>query len=513
LGERIKRAIGVEGSFKEAILPMIGYNSANIMFGGAGYIISIYFLAFLTQVEGLQPGQAGLVILFGQLWDAIADPAMGIITDRTRSKYGRHRRYFIWGIIPVALSYFMLWNSFGISALNNSNYTMLYYIFAYMFFNTAYTLVAVPYVAMLPELAPGYFLRTQYKSVEYLTNSVGMISSFMLVSFTLGFVNMKTPSPAMRPAFMAFGIILCFWFSLPLIFTFKSTKEPSSVDMVLPPLDIVSFIEEFLQVFRNKSFRRFFYISLFFMMCRGFYGSSSQYFIRYIAQKNNRYNLIVSVSGVAEASGFPLNFWLTKKYGKQFCGKLLAPLMLLGTALNFFVGPNTPVIVIFIAVSLYSFGYSGVGFVGTTIQPDVTDVDEMITGRRREGVTATFSSFIKKTISGLMNAMTGLILSSFGFVTDITGKKEIAQTASGIFGLRLTYIVLPLIFGVLSVLAIYFYKMSKADHEMIRTAIDEKKDKGFATLTDEQKAKCEEIAGQKFEEMWIGKSASETVEA
>jgi len=55
--------------------------------------------------------------------------------------------------------------------------------------------------------------------------------------------------------------------------------------------------------------------------------------------------------------------------------------------------------------------------------------------------------------------------------------------------------------------------MSKADHEMIRTAIDEKKDKGFATLNDEQKAKCEEIAGQKFEEMWIGKGASETVEA
>ncbi len=502
MGERLKRAIGVEGSFKEAIIPMIGYNSANIMFGGAGYIISIYFLAFLTQVEGLQPGQAGLVILFGQLWDAIADPAMGIITDRTRSKYGRHRRYFLWGVIPVAVSYFMLWNSFGISALNNSNYTMLYYIFAYILFNTAYTLVAVPHVAMLPELAPEYFLRTQYKSVEYLVNSVGMISSFLLVSFTLGFVNMKTPSPAMRPAFMAFGIILCFWFSLPLIFTFKSTKEPSSLDMVLPPLDIVSFIEEYIQVFKNKSFRKYFYLSLFFMMCRGFYSSSSQYFIRYIAQKNNRYNLLVSVAGVAEASGFPLNFWLTKKYGKQFCGKLLAPLMFLGIALNFFIGPQTPVIVIFIAVSLYSFGYSGVGFVGTTIQPDVTDVDEMITGRRREGVTATFSSLIKKTISGLMNAMTGLTLSAFGFVT---GKEEITQTARAISGLRLTYIVLPLIFAVLSVLAIYQYKMSKEDHEMIKSAIKEKKEKGIVSMTDEQKARCEELAGHKFEEMWIGR--------
>lgn len=103
LGERLKRAVGVEGNFKEAILPMIGYNSASILFGGAGYIISLYFLSFLTEVEGLQPKQAGLVILFAQIWDGVNDPIMGIITDRTRSRYGKHRRYFLWGIVPVAI--------------------------------------------------------------------------------------------------------------------------------------------------------------------------------------------------------------------------------------------------------------------------------------------------------------------------------------------------------------------------------------------------------------------------
>lgn len=132
MGEWLKRLVGVEGSFKEAILPMMGYNSASILFGGGGHIISLYFMSFLTEVEGLNTGQAGLVILFGLVWDAITDPAMGLITDRTRSRFGRHRLYILIGIAPVALSYFMLWNSFGISALGKSSVTMTYYIIAYM---------------------------------------------------------------------------------------------------------------------------------------------------------------------------------------------------------------------------------------------------------------------------------------------------------------------------------------------------------------------------------------------
>ena len=510
MGERLKRAIGVEGSFKETIVPMIGYNSASILFGGGGHIISLYFLSFLTEVEGLNPKQAGLVFLFGLIWDAVTDPAMGLITDRTRSRFGRHRLYILLGTAPIAISYFMLWNSFGISSLGKDGITMTYYIIAYMLFSTATTIVAVPHTAMLPELAPQYFLRTQYKSVEYLTNSVGMTSSFVLASLIFGYINMDALSSAARPKFMLMGGILCLFFALPLIFTFLSTKEPSSKEMVLPPLDLKSFFNEYLQVFRNKAFRRYFFIGLFFMMCRGFYNYSNQFFIRYIAQKWNRYNIITTVAGISEASAFPLNYWLTKKFGKQFCGKLLTPVVVTGLALNLFITPKSSSVLVYLAVILFNFGFSGLGFVATNIQPDVTDVDEMITGRRREGVIATFSSFIKKTISGLMGSMTGFTLNAFGFVT---GKGDnITQTPRAINGLRLTYSWLPIAFILMCAMSVFHYKMTKADHEMIKAAIHEKKEKGFASLTDEQRIICENIAGQKFENMWIGQTALVTEE-
>lgn len=96
------------------------------------------------------------------------------------------------------------------------------------------------------------------------------------------------------------------------------------------------------------------------------------------------------------ASGFPVNYLLTMKKGKQLCGKLLTPLMAAGLIINLFIGKSTPLWVVIVSIILYNFGFSGPGFTATNIQPDVTDVDEMITGRRREGVISTFNTLIKR---------------------------------------------------------------------------------------------------------------------
>ena len=98
MGERFKKAIGVEGKFIDTVWPMIQYCFANIYIGGGGYIISMYFTVFLTNVVGMDLQHATFIIMLATIWDGINDPLMGIITDRTRSKYGRHRRYLLWSI-------------------------------------------------------------------------------------------------------------------------------------------------------------------------------------------------------------------------------------------------------------------------------------------------------------------------------------------------------------------------------------------------------------------------------
>ena len=185
--ERFKAAIGVEGSFGSTVFPMIAYSSANIFSGGSTYIIGIYFLSFLTEVEKTEcrasrachPVCKALGCCFRpshgldyrsdsfEIWAAQALPSVGRDSNC---------RYLLYDV--VFLRHFCPWNPL---------YTMVYYSAAYILFSTAYTLVVVPHTAMLPELAPAYSLRTQYNSVGYLMNSVGMVSSFMLVSITLGF--------------------------------------------------------------------------------------------------------------------------------------------------------------------------------------------------------------------------------------------------------------------------------------------------------------------------------------
>ena len=178
--QKILKLLGVKGTFKKDVIPMINYSSANITTSGAGYVISLYFMNFLTDVVNLDLKLAGLITTIAVVWDAITDPMMGVFTDRTRSKYGKHRRYILWGMPLFVLSFAMMWNSYGLDGQARPMQAFLYYLVAYMLYKTAYTIIDIPHVAMLPELAPDYDLRIQYNSVGYIFNSFGMFPSFFL---------------------------------------------------------------------------------------------------------------------------------------------------------------------------------------------------------------------------------------------------------------------------------------------------------------------------------------------
>ena len=148
-GERFKKAIGIEGDTKKVVFPMLNYTATNISTSGASYFFSLYYIPFLVYVEGLSPSQVGLIILIKSIWDAITDPLMGVITDRTHSKYGKHRFWIIVAVIPFVVTFFMTWFSFGLSGHASSTTVMLYYIAAYVLFSTATTVLTVPHTAML----------------------------------------------------------------------------------------------------------------------------------------------------------------------------------------------------------------------------------------------------------------------------------------------------------------------------------------------------------------------------
>ncbi|MEN6340785.1 MAG: MFS transporter, partial [Clostridiaceae bacterium] len=127
----------------------LAYAAGDIYGGGAFLIFSMLYMNYLVLVEGLPVVATSLIVFIGKLWDAITDPIMGRISDRTRSRFGRRRLYFLIGIIPVFASFVMMFYSFGmVSTLSK----IIYYTFAYMFFGTAFTIVMVPYNAILSDM-------------------------------------------------------------------------------------------------------------------------------------------------------------------------------------------------------------------------------------------------------------------------------------------------------------------------------------------------------------------------
>ena len=463
MGERIKKAIGVEGDFKTAILPMINYSYANIYMGGAGYIISMYFTIFLTDVVNLSLNQAGIIVMIATVWDAVTDPVMGIITDRTRSKTGKHRRYLLWGIPLMVLSYTLLWNSYGLDAKNSPTTAMLYFVLVYMLYKTAYTVIGVPHTAMLPELAPDYNLRTQYNSVGYLFNSAGMVPAFGIAVLILSiFGSNDNLTSASRMPFLIIGITLSVFFGFAVFMTYAKTREPSSLNNKNEKLDIKYIIREYVLVFKNRSFRQYFFMSLAYQFATGFYANSKVYYIKYLANQYKTYAIFNAVAGVAEAAAFPLNYALTMKHGKKKCGNIVTPLMVAGLAIGLIMQSGGSIIwtvLMMLSMILYPFGMSGLGFVSTNIFPDLTDVDEMITGRRREGVISTFSTLIKKSISGVMAALVGFTLQGFGLVTgDKVSEYEkmhntmFEQTANAVTGVRICVAVIPIVAAIISLI-------------------------------------------------------------
>lgn len=519
MGEKFKKAIGVEGTFKDTVLPMIYYCFTNIFIGGGGYIISMYFSIFLTKVVGLDIRYAGFITMIAVVWDGINDPIMGIITDRTRSKYGRHRAYLKWGIPFVFVSYIMLWNSFGLDGENHPYATVAYFVFSYVLYKTAYTIIAVPHTAMLPELAPEYNKRTQYTSVSYIFNSVGMIPSYIILLILLSVFGFSDGlnRDAKMPFFIA-GIILATMYSISIYGTFKLVKEPSSLDMKNEPLDLKAALNEYVLVFKSKAFRQYFSISFFWEMARSFYSTSYIYYVTFLANMYRFYPLFNTFAGIFESAAFPLNYALTMKHGKKKCGQIVTPFMILGLAIALVVTaskPDTPKSIFMLALMLmgvvfYPFGMSGIGFVCNNVFPDLTDVDELITGRRREGVVSTCNTMVKQVTGGINTFIVTLILGGFGLDTNSEATEFVEQPDSAIFGIRLCVAVIPMICALVSYILLRNFKMTKDDHTMIRAAIATKHKYGSVTLTPEEKACCEALTGHKLENTWLGKDNDET---
>ena len=144
-------------------------------------VFSFFFLFFLTDVVGIQPAVAGTIILIAGIWDAVTDPVAGIISDRTRSKWGRRRPYMIGFLVPFAISAWLLFTNFNLSL----GWTIAYFIFVCLIFYFVSDFITVPGNTLGADMTRDYDERTTLVSWRTVWSSVGtligMVAPLLLV--------------------------------------------------------------------------------------------------------------------------------------------------------------------------------------------------------------------------------------------------------------------------------------------------------------------------------------------
>lgn len=157
---------------KTGMASRLAYGAADIYGGGAFVIISTFYTVFLTKAMGMSPALAGTIPLIGKVWDAVTDPLMGNIVDRTKSRFGAKRFYLLVGSILSAITFVLMWIGFDADTVVGQ---YVFYAGMYMLFSTGFTVVMVPYNALLPDMVDDYVVRAKFSGVRTICSTFGAI--------------------------------------------------------------------------------------------------------------------------------------------------------------------------------------------------------------------------------------------------------------------------------------------------------------------------------------------------
>ncbi len=466
----------------------IGYGIGDMYAGGAFLLVNLLYLNYLTDVVGLNAKLAGLAFLIGKVWDAVSDPLMGFISDRTKSKLGRRRFYFALGIIPIFLSFAMLW----IKIDPTSIFSAVYYIFSYIFFTTTFTMVMVPYNALLPNMIKSYDERTSFNMYRMIFSSISAILSGVVPMMIIQGVNNRSTG------YLIMGILFGLIYAIPWVFVlFLTWENPVATNQVQQFTSIKSIFQEFKQSFKNKCFK----------IHAGFYVSSQTaadflttvfiYYLTYVLAREGEFSAVLGTLLVVQLLSMPVHSYIAKKYGKK------VPLIIgmitwtVGLVIALFITKESPAFLIYIVAALSGVGGSSAIFVPWSILPDISDVDEIITGRRREGVYAGMSTLIRKTAQALSVFIIGVYLDEIGYIPNLT------QSSSVVTGIRLIFFTGPFIFILLALFFVLKFKMTSKNHQILMEEINSRKTTNKVSNDPEVISVCELLTGQAYQDLKI----------
>jgi len=434
------------------------YGSGDLGFSLTSTIIAAYFLFFLTGVVGVRAGVASIAILIGKTWDYINDPLFGYISDHTRTRWGRRRPYLLFGPIPYAIIFALMWWK---PPLEGEVALVIYYAVVYVFYDAAATLIYMPYFALTPELTSDYDERTSLVSLRAFFSIFGSLLAFSLPEMIVqGF----TPDHATYVLKM--GLIFAVISAIPMYVVFFGTRErPEFMQQEQPGL--WQSIKDSVQ---NHPFIFGTVIYLFTWATVDILQTVLIFFITYVVMRESDTTLIMATIFIVAILALPLWTWISRHMNKRLAyiiGMLFFTAVLL-VLIN--LTPTTPLSVILGLCVLAGIGVSAAHVIPWAIIPDAIEVGELKTGSRHEGTFYSLISLAQKVASSIAIPGAGLLLEFSGYIPNST-----QQPASAIQGIRLLTGPIPAVMMFIGIVFAILYPLGREDYTQIARELEERR--------------------------------------
>ncbi|MCK9287115.1 MAG: MFS transporter [Sphaerochaetaceae bacterium] len=417
----------------------IGDLGGNIFFT----VIGFYLLYFLTDIVELSAALAGTVLMIGKIWDAVTDPITGYISDRTRSRWGRRRPYMFVGTI---ISFITMGLMFTKPSFQSQLPLFAYLTFMYCLLNTAYTLVNIPYAALLPELTDDFNERTILTGYRMSFAVVGTFVGAGAVMPIIGMVANVTLGWTVMGYFMGAVMLLS---TLVTIWAIREPEHPEAQ----PEQGLIS---TFVETLKDKVFLTALIPWALFITGTSMVQGALVYYYSYIFHDEGQFQIALMFLLAMSLLFIPVWVKVSQHIGKKKCYMIGMTIMGAGVMVFSLLGEQMGTKFALIVMALSGVGLSTHYVMPHSILPDVVEHDAIEHGNvRREGVFSSMWTFSSKIGQALALALNGWILALFAYEPNTTSK--LAE-----IGIKLICGPIPLIWYIIGILILRFYPIDKA---------------------------------------------------
>lgn len=426
----------------------IGYGIGDIAICLYWSGVGLYLLYFYTDVVGISGSLAGLIYFIGMAWDAATDPFMGYMAERTRTKWGVYRPYLLFGNIPLALSFVLL---FWVPPLEGSS-LFFFLLFANLLHRTCFTLVSVPFSSLTPRITSDSQERTNLTGFRMLGAQTGTNLMALLAFPIIFWVGGEDESMGFIVLASIAGITAILIHSI----TFITVKEPDN-DQGIERVG-GSLADAARAIGKNKPFWLVFSATLIVGITTIFFGNNLIYYTKYALDLHEHQGTILFTSGIVAFLSIPIWWIISNRLGKKITWLISSTITLSSLILFYFYDIKTLNELLFL-VAFIGFGSGAGGILFWSMLPDTIEYGEVHTGVRSESSLYGFMTFAQKGSIAIAVLILGWVLDAIGY------QANQAMSLTTIDNMKIIMTLIPILGISCSLIIIYFYPIDSKMHK------------------------------------------------